>query len=427
MKRFMNGAFTPRRVSDPERLLVVSHVVHYAHAGRLFAYGPYAREIDIWADLFPTVVIAAPCRHETPPGDAIAFTRPNITVQPLRETGGPTAGAKLTQLLAVPGLIVGLIRAMRQADAIHVRCPGNLGLLGTILAPVFSRRLVAKYAGQWNGYASEPWSIRLQRAILRSPWWRGPVTVYGDWPDQPGHVVPFFTSMMSIEQVSHAADVAATRTVGSPLRVLFLGRLSRQKRVDALVDAVRRVGEGGDRVELTVVGDGPEMDTLRDRATRLGLEQVVRFVGSIPFEDALTWCEWADCLVLPSESEGWPKAIAEGMCYGLVCIGMDRGQVPAMLTGRGIVLKEGTSEEIASALQAVIHQPEPFHAMARAGSEWARQYSLEGLREALAKLLTTRWRLADTFGSGRWSVEVDPATAGGARMALSGGDQHGVS
>jgi hypothetical protein len=47
---------------------------------------------------------------------------------------------------------------MRSADAIHVRCPGNLGVL---LAPLFTRRLVAKYAGQWNGHHGERFALRL--------------------------------------------------------------------------------------------------------------------------------------------------------------------------------------------------------------------------------------------------------------------------
>jgi hypothetical protein len=144
-----------------ENLLIVSHVCHYAHGGKLYAYGPYAREIDIWADLFPCVNIAAPLRHETPPGDCISFTRSNISVVRQLERGGDTLSAKAGLVLSLPLLVLGLYRAMRNAHAIHVRCPGNLGLIGSAMAPAFSRFLVAKYAGQWNGYASEPLTVRL--------------------------------------------------------------------------------------------------------------------------------------------------------------------------------------------------------------------------------------------------------------------------
>jgi glycosyltransferase involved in cell wall biosynthesis len=220
------------------RLVVVEQDIHHRHAGQLWGYGPYVREIDVWADLFPEVVIAAPCRDEPPPGDYLPFSRPNISVRPQRQTGGPTLGAKARQVLAVPGHLYRLGRALADADAVHVRCPGNLGLLGVLLAPLFPRPRVAKYAGQWCGFDDEPWSWRLQRAVLRSRWWRGPVTVYGRWPGQPAHVVPFFTSILSSDQVARARAAAAAPKFADGLRVLYVGRLSEAKNVDVLLRAI---------------------------------------------------------------------------------------------------------------------------------------------------------------------------------------------
>ncbi len=201
-----------------QKLLVVTHVAHYERGDRICAYGPYAREIDIWADLFPRLSIAAPVRKGDPPGDCLPLTRSNIELIPQRETGGTTASAKIRQILAVPSLLLGLGRAMASADAIHVRCPGNLGLLGVILGPLFSRYLVAKYAGQWTAFPSEPWAAALQRSLLRSRWWRGPVTVYGAWPDQPRHVVPFFTAILNAGQLSsRLAIICAAATAAKTI------------------------------------------------------------------------------------------------------------------------------------------------------------------------------------------------------------------
>jgi len=375
------------------RLLVVSHVPHYRYGGRLYAYGPYAREIDIWADIFPQVMIASPCRdHQQPPGDCIAFTRPNISILPQVETGGITLRAKLRQLAMLPVVVWRLCRAMRKADAIHVRCPGNLGLLGAVLAPLFSRYLVAKYAGQWNRHPGERWPVRLQRAILRSRWWHGITTVYGEWSNQPDGVIPFFTSMMTSEMVDQATRIAENKTFGRPLRVLFSGALEPRKRVDSLIDAVRIARDRGVDLEVAIVGGGERAEALRQQVERLGLERTVRFTGALPFEEAIAWNEWAHCLVLPSiNSEGWPKVVAEGMCYGVVCIAVAHGQIPRMLSQRGILLESGTPEEIAEALEDVARRPEEFQAMARSASVWSRQYSLEGLRDSLRTTLGAHW------------------------------------
>lgn len=379
---------------SPRRLLIVSHVTHYQQEGKIYAYGPYAREIDIWADLFEEVTIAAPCRKETSPKDCLAFTRPNIFIRPQLETGGRTLKAKAKQVMLLPALIWGLCSAMRRADAIHVRYPANVGLLGALLAPLFSRRLVGKYAGQWNGYEGERAVLRLQRALLRSRWWRGPVTVYGDWPNYPPQVISFFTAMMTDEQVRRAAEGAGKKRLTKPLRVLFSGRLASEKRVDALLEAVKLVSDSGVSLELAIVGDGPERPRLEGLADELGISHCVKFYGALPFDENLTWYEWAHCLVLPSvNSEGWPKVIAEGMCHGLVCVAVKHGQVPAMLTGRGVLLETGTPQEIAAALRKIEQHPEKFESTMRDASQWARRYSLEGLRDALSELLSREWKV----------------------------------
>jgi glycosyltransferase involved in cell wall biosynthesis len=374
-----------------QKLLVVSHVVHYQRGERIYAYGPYAREIDIWADLFPRLAIAAPVRSEDPPGDCIPFTRSNIALIPQLETGGMSVSAKTRQILAVPSLLLGLGRAMTSADAIHVRCPGNLGLLGVVLAPIFSRYLVAKYASQWTGPA-ETWTVALQRVLLRSRWWRGPVTVYGDWPNQPAHVVPFFTSILDDAQLERARAAANSKRPNGPLRVLYVGRLSRSKNVHVLVAALAKLRDEGTSFRAEIVGDGQERATLAAQIAREDLGSQIRLVGPVGFEDVLAFYENADVLVLASETEGWPKAIAEGMAFGLVCVGSDRGFVPQMLgEGRGICVVPGDASALAAALRGVAAAPEAYDPMRRAATGWACRYSLEGLQDSLRELFREHW------------------------------------
>jgi hypothetical protein len=49
--------------------------------------------------------------------------------------------------------------------------------------------------------------------------------------------------------------------------------------------------------------------------------------------------------------------------------------------------------EIADALHDVALNPARYQRLAQSGSEWAQQFSLEGLRSALATLLSERWKL----------------------------------
>ena len=263
---------------------------------------------------------------------------------------------------------------------------------GVLLAPLFSRCLVAKYAGQWTGYPGEAWTVRLQRALLRSWWWRGPVTVYGEWPGQPSKVIPFFTSILTDAQVSRARDAARNKRPGDVLRVLYVGRLSTSKNVDTLLEAAALLKSRGVGISCAVLGDGPERRSLEARSSELDLGRQVQFTGAVPFERVLEFYEWADVLVLTSETEGWPKAIAEAMAFGLICIGSNRGFVPQMLgENRGLVVTPRDVPALVSALEEISTQGEKFGPMRRRAAEWAQAYSLEGLREALRNMLSLHW------------------------------------
>lgn len=380
-------------VGESRSILIVSHVTHYAHNGQIYAYEPYAREIDIWASMFSKVEIAAPLACGTPPGDTAPINSANLTIRPIPETGGTTLLAKAKQIASVPRLVWLLASAMRQADAIHVRCPGNLGLLGALLAPLFSGRLVAKYAGQWSGYRGEAATVKLQRAILRSRWWRGPVTVYGRWPNQPPHVVPFFSSAITRSQMERAKASSRNRTPAPARNVLFVGRLTSAKNIDALMIAIAALRAEGLTLNCTVLGSGPQSSALEAQARSLGISANVNFPGAVSFSRVLDYYEQNSILVLVSESEGWPKVIAEAMSFGMLCIGSNTGIVPQMLgEGRGIAVTPGSASELASALRAVAADPNYAYTMGQKASTWAQKYTLEYLKESLEALLDEWWQ-----------------------------------
>ena len=125
--------------------------------------------------------------------------------------------------------------------------------------------------------------------------------------------------MMSREMVCDAKRVADARhPITSPLRILFTGRLSPDKNVDVLLDAMRLLCDSEHRdYELRVVGNGPEMASLQQHTRDIGLCDRVEFVGSVPYDSVGPYYANADVLVLASESEGWPKSLTEGMAYGM--------------------------------------------------------------------------------------------------------------
>jgi glycosyltransferase involved in cell wall biosynthesis len=390
------------------KLVIVSHVRHYRKSGRLYAYAPYAREIEVWADLFDEIIIAAPLSNAEPLGDCDPIQRTNIQIVPQREVGGENWLAKLKLACCMPIMAWELSRALRQGDAIHVRCPGNLGFLGTMLAPLFSKNLVAKFAGQWNSTPDDSMSVRIQRALLSSRWWNGPVTVYGDWPNLPKHVVPFFSAALTADQINRGALAVRNRTADESRNILFVGRLSKAKNVDVLLKALARLTEESTRFNCTIAGEGPELSCLRDLRDRLGLKDRVEFTGGVSFPRVLELYERSSILVLASQTEGWPKAITEAMAFGLIVVGSNLGLIPQMLADdRGFLVMPGDVAELVSTLRPILAHPERYADVRDNATLWARSYSLDSLRESLRTLLAEYWGMPTLTRS--QAAEISPA------------------
>jgi glycosyltransferase involved in cell wall biosynthesis len=178
------------------------------------------------------------------------------------------------------------------------------------------------------------------------------------------------------------------------LEVLFVGRLSEAKNVDVIIRAIAQLRGEAEAVRLRVVGDGPMRGALEFLALSLKVAARVTFQGAVPQANVLDFYEQAHVLVLASQTEGWPKAIAEAMAFGLVCIGTNRGLVPQMLgEGRGLLVEPCNTEALADALRSVLSGPDRAQQISERAAAWAQQFTLERFRDALRTELESAWKV----------------------------------
>ena len=128
----------------------------------------------------------------------------------------------------------------------------------------------------------------------------------------------------------------------------------------------------------------------------MNVTDLIVFTGGIVPERVPEYLERSDIFVLASETEGWPKSIAEAMAFGLVCIGSDRGLVPKFLAqGRGLTVHPKDLGGLVDALRRVATSPTDYKEMRQRASQWAQVYSIEHLRDALQALLVEWWQPAE--------------------------------
>ncbi|MCG3146241.1 MAG: Glycosyltransferase Gtf1 [Gammaproteobacteria bacterium] len=370
---------------------------HIFWDGKWWSYEPFVREMNIWAELFEELIMISPLEEGPPPELWVAYSKSErVSVIPYWKNRGHGLLQPKVNASDIPGMLWSLVKSAMKSDAYHLRSPGNISLLASILVPLWAKKASAKYAGAWPTSQGESVSYRVQKRILSSRWFGGPVTVYGKWPNQPSHIKPFFTSIMDTEHIQIAKFACVNKQLHIPLRIIFVGRLSRSKNVHVLIDALSKLHKKNISVDVRVVGDGPELSALKRQTADLQLSDAVAFTGGLAFEDVLPQYEWADVLVLASETEGWPKAIAEAMAFGVACVGSNRGLVPQMLAGgRGLLVEPGDTMELADALRKIAIGDVDFVSMSRKAAQWGQGYSLDELRRALRELLIREWHLTD--------------------------------
>lgn len=168
---------------------------------------------------------------------------------------------------------------------------------------------------------------------------------------------------------------------GQTLNILFVGSMAQlYKAPDVLIDAVSAcVGEGLD-IHLIMIGDGRYKQDLILRSSRLGLVGRVEFLGQLLQSEVVSRLDDADLFVLPSRTEGLPRAMIEAMARGLPCIGSTRGGIPELLPPEDLV-QPGDSHALASKIKEVATDDQRMVRMSIRNLEKAKMYRAEIMHE----------------------------------------------
>ena len=185
---------------------------------------------------------------------------------------------------------------------------------------------------------------------------------------------------------------AVAATSADPLRLLFVGRLSRQKNVARLLDALAAVREP---VRLRVVGDGELRAELEARAARLGLTgptgptgatgatavtraATVEFSGGLLGADLVRAYAEADAFVLPSDKEGMPLVALEAMAAALPVLATRVPGSTELLGGVGL-LADPEPAALAAGIDRLAQDPDLRLQLARRSAEAAPGYSWDAV------------------------------------------------
>ena len=191
------------------------------------------------------------------------------------------------------------------------------------------------------------------------------------------------TYFSSIElNASSIVDGKRKQKLGGPYRIITVGSLAQMyKGVDVLIEALAMCVQRGLDASVTVLGDGKFREELENLAKNRGLGNRVEFAGQLTSGKAVRdRLDQADLFVLPSRTEGLPRALIEAMARGLPCVGTTVGGIPELLES-GDLVPPGNAKALAEKLVEVFSDPDRMDAMSNRNLTLSLEYGDQVLRQ----------------------------------------------
>jgi glycosyltransferase involved in cell wall biosynthesis len=367
--------------------VVVTHVPHIKKGNTYFAYEPYVREMNIWGEYVDDIIIVAPLSNKKKQTIDSAYFHSNLKFVSIPSIEFTSIKKAINSLFKLPVILFKLFKSCQKANHIHLRCPGNIGLLGCMVQIFFPKKTkTAKYAGNWDPNAKQPLSYKLQKWILSNTFLTKnmQVLVYGNWENQSKNIKSFFTASFSNEERQGVIE----RDYKKALQFIFLGSLAEGKRPMLAIKIIAALKNEGKNVYLDVYGDGILKSDLKDYIEKNNLQEIITLHGNQEKTVIKKVLQEAHFLILPSKSEGWPKAVAEAMFFGTIPIATKISCVQNMLDygKRGILIEP----DLNKALEVVNHALEDemvLRNMSKAASKWSQEYTLDVFENEISKLI----------------------------------------
>ena len=243
---------------------------------------------------------------------------------------------------------------MRQCATLRV-----FQITGVIPALIARRRFGTPYVttyGFWYGALSEPGSRRVLKRLVERLGLKHAAAVIATTPELAARASRL---ARRVELIPNGVDTTRFRPPAHPpdnkrKRILYVGRLSAEKNLSAVIAATGYLGEGATAV---MVGAGALEDRLRAQAEQSKVR--VEFPGVVDQRRLPEVYASADVFVLASFTEGHPKVLLEAMACGVPCVASDcAGNRSLVADGRtGLLFDPHEPKALAACLERVLKDP----------------------------------------------------------------------
>jgi glycosyltransferase involved in cell wall biosynthesis/predicted metal-dependent phosphoesterase TrpH len=293
--------------------------------------------------------------------------------------------------LGVPGL-PGLAETLAEGryDAVHVTAPGPAGVAATLLNRIAGTPLVASYHTELATYVGlrtgDDGMEALATAALRA-FYGAPSLVLSPSPAADRSLLGFGIAAERLGRWERGVDVSRfdpgkARRADFPgeVKVLYAGRLTREKGVDLLAESFLRAREADPRLHLLLAGGGPEEEELR-----LRLGKHATFLGWLEGKDLARAYASADIFLFCSTTDTYGQVVLEAGASGLPVVAIAEGGPASLVENRHTgMLCQADADHVAGTVLQLASSPLLRRHLGSSAVRAARERSWDSAMEQLA-------------------------------------------
>jgi glycosyltransferase involved in cell wall biosynthesis/predicted metal-dependent phosphoesterase TrpH len=286
--------------------------------------------------------------------------------------------------LGVPGL-PDLVETLAEGryDLVHVTAPGPSGVAATLLSRITGVPLTASYHTELADYAGLRSGDTGLEAVARAAlgaFYAAPRLVLSPSPSADASLGALGIDQARIGRWERGVDISRFDPVKGDrdafpgeIKVLYTGRLTREKGVDLLAESFLRAHASDPRLHLLLAGGGPEEGDLRER-----LGERATFLGWLGGEELARAFASADVFLFCSSTDTYGQVILEAGASGLPVIAVAEGGPAALVENRHTgLLCRPDPDHLAGALLQLASSPLLRRHLGAAGVDAARGRSWE--------------------------------------------------
>lgn len=307
--------------------------------------------------------------------------------------------------LGVPGLPdLAETLAEGRYDLVHVTAPGPAGVTASLLSRISATPLLASYHTELATYAGMRSGDGGLEAISRAAlgaFYTTPSRVLSPSPAADRSLLGLGAAEGRIDRWERGVDTdrftaekAERSAFPGELRVLYAGRLTREKGVDLLAESFLRARVVEPRLHLLLAGGGPEEGELRAR-----LGEHATFLGWLEGDDLARAYASADLFLFCSRTDTYGQVVLEAGASGLPVVAVGEGGPAALIENRHTgILCQPDADHLAGAVLQLTASPALRRRLGEAAQgvaatrSWGRAMEQlgNGYRRALAEPAASR-------------------------------------